>query len=83
MESSAFLAEVKRQIEEQHALDNAKMLIEKVNDHCFERCVPKPGSALSSSEQTCATQCIGKYMLAWNQVSISYIGRVKREQVSR
>ena len=52
----------------------------KINDHCFERCVPKPGSSLSSGETTCFTQCMEKYMAAWNTVSRQYIGRIQQEQ---
>ncbi|KAK4561578.1 protein translocase subunit [Recurvomyces mirabilis] len=61
------------QIRQQAALSNARALIEKVNEHCFERCVPKPGSSLSSSETTCYTHCMEKYMAAWNTVSRTYL----------
>lgn len=53
---------------------------QKVNEHCFEKCVPKPGASLSNTEQTCFTQCMEKYMSAWNQVSTTYIGRLQRQQ---
>lgn len=52
---------------------------QKLNEHCFERCVPKPGSSLSSGETTCYTQCMEKYMSAWNTVSKQYINRIQRE----
>ncbi|KAI1826259.1 Tim10/DDP family zinc finger-domain-containing protein [Xylaria intraflava] len=80
MDSESIKAEVIRQVRTQSAIDNARLLIEKINEHCFERCVPKPGSTLSSSEQTCFTQCMDKYMSAWNQVSTTYIARLQREQ---
>ncbi|KAI2642851.1 Tim10/DDP family zinc finger-domain-containing protein [Xylaria nigripes] len=80
MDSEAVKAEVIRQVRSQNAMENAKQLIEKINEHCFERCVPKPGSSLSSGEQTCFTQCMDKYMSAWNQVSSTYIARLQREQ---
>jgi import inner membrane translocase subunit TIM13 len=51
---------------------------QKINEHCFQKCVPKPGSSLSSGEQACFTQCMEKYMSAWNQVSTTYISRIQR-----
>lgn len=39
-----------------------------MNESCYERCVPKPGSSLSSGETTCFTNCMDKYMAAWKFV---------------
>ncbi|KAK3296018.1 Tim10/DDP family zinc finger-domain-containing protein [Chaetomium fimeti] len=58
---------------------NARTLIENINEKCFERCVPKPGSSLSSGEQTCLTSCMEKYMAAWNEVNSTYIRRIQQE----
>ncbi|OTA95777.1 hypothetical protein M434DRAFT_68785 [Hypoxylon sp. CO27-5] len=80
MDSESIKAEVVKQVRTQYAMDNAKQLIEKINEHCFDKCVPKPGASLSNSEQTCFTQCMEKYMSAWNQVSTTYISRLQREQ---
>ncbi|KAI1360527.1 Tim10/DDP family zinc finger-domain-containing protein [Xylaria arbuscula] len=80
MDSETIKGEVIRQVRTQYAIDNAKQLIEKINEHCFERCVSKPGTSLSSGEQTCFTQCMEKYMAGWNQVSSTYISRLQREQ---
>ncbi|KAI0448383.1 Tim10/DDP family zinc finger-domain-containing protein [Xylaria acuta] len=80
MDSETVKIEVISQVRTQYAVDNAKQLIEKINEHCFQRCVPKPGSSLSSGEQTCFTQCMEKYMAGWNQVSVAYITRLHREQ---
>lgn len=66
-------------IQQQQNLENARALIERINDSCFEKCVPKPGSSLSSAEQKCLGDCMGKYMAAWNIVSQSLIGRIKRD----
>ncbi|KAI2639707.1 Tim10/DDP family zinc finger-domain-containing protein [Hypomontagnella submonticulosa] len=79
MESETVKSEVIKQVKAQYAIDNARQLIDKVNEHCFEKCVPKPGASLSSSEQTCFTQCMEKYMAAWNQVSATYIRRIQQE----
>ncbi|KAI0191554.1 mitochondrial import inner membrane translocase subunit TIM13 [Xylaria flabelliformis] len=80
MDSETIKTEVIRQVRTQYAMENAKQLIDKINEHCFQRCVPKPGSSLSSGEQTCFTQCMEKYMAGWNQVSATYINRLQREQ---
>ncbi|KXL50120.1 hypothetical protein M433DRAFT_141377 [Acidomyces richmondensis BFW] len=66
------------QVRQQAALANARALVEKVNEHCFERCVPKPGPSFSSTESTCYTACMEKYMQAWNVVSRQYLGHVQR-----
>ncbi|XXH05059.1 hypothetical protein Hte_011483 [Hypoxylon texense] len=79
MDTEAAKAKFIKEVRAQYAVENARQLIEKINEHCFEKCVPKPGASLSNSEQTCFTQCMEKYMSAWNQVSTSYIGRLQRE----
>lgn len=55
--------------------DNA---IQKVNEHCFERAIPNPGSSISSSEQTAFTNCMEKYMAAWNTTSRQYLGHLQK-----
>ncbi|KAI2612902.1 Tim10/DDP family zinc finger-domain-containing protein [Hypoxylon fragiforme] len=80
MESEAIKAEVVKGVRAQYGVENARQLVEKINEHCFEKCVPKPGGSLSNSEQTCFTQCMEKYMSAWNQVSTTYINRLQRGQ---
>ena len=55
---------------------------QKLNEHCFERCVPKPGTSLSKGEETCFTNCMEKYMSAWNTVSKQYVARIQRESQS-
>lgn len=52
---------------------------QNINEKCFERCVPKPGSSLASGEQTCVTQCMEKYMAAWNEVNATYLRRIQQE----
>lgn len=41
--------------------------------------MPKPGSSLSSSEQSCVKACMEKYMAAWNEVNSAYVRRVQQE----
>lgn len=52
---------------------------QKINQNCFEKCVPKPGSAVSGSEQTCVTQCMEKYMAAWNHVNTTFLRRIQQD----
>lgn len=52
---------------------------QKLQENCFEKCVPKPGTSLSSGETTCMTSCMEKYMSAWNQVNTAYIARIRQE----
>lgn len=35
--------------------------IQTVRDKCFEKCVTKPSSSLSSSEQQCLSRCADRY----------------------
>lgn len=53
--------------------------LQKLNEHCFERCIPKPGTSLSKGEETCFTACMEKYMQAWNTVSKTYVARIQKE----
>ncbi|PVH95371.1 hypothetical protein DM02DRAFT_537534, partial [Periconia macrospinosa] len=71
--------QVMRQVQQEAAMQNARMLVEKLNEHCFERCVPKPGTSLSKGEETCFTSCMEKYMSAWNTVSKTYVARIQKE----
>ncbi|KAF2144241.1 uncharacterized protein K452DRAFT_224002 [Aplosporella prunicola CBS 121167] len=68
---------VMQQVRQEAAVQNARQLVEKLNEHCFERCVPKPGSSLSKGEETCFTQCMEKYMAAWNTVSKQYVAKLQ------
>ncbi|KAL2273233.1 hypothetical protein FJTKL_04844 [Diaporthe vaccinii] len=80
MDSNTIKQTVMRQVQLESNTSNARMLIEKMNDVCFEKCLPKPGSSVSSGEQTCFTSCMEKYMSAWNQVNHAYIQRIRQEQ---
>ncbi|KAL2256041.1 hypothetical protein VTK26DRAFT_2285 [Humicola hyalothermophila] len=79
MDSDAVKKEIIRQALQAANTANARTLIENINDKCFEICVPKPGSSLSSSEQTCLKQCMEKYMASWNIVNATYIRRIQQE----
>ncbi|RUP45105.1 Tim10/DDP family zinc finger-domain-containing protein [Jimgerdemannia flammicorona] len=61
------------------ALANAQELINKMNEKCFTKCVPKPGYRLESGEKTCLSKCMDRYMEAWNVVSRTYVNRLQEE----
>ncbi|KAF9132468.1 Tim10/DDP family zinc finger-domain-containing protein [Linnemannia elongata] len=71
--------QVMDQVRSELALANAQELINKINEKCFARCVTKPSTSLGGSEQTCLSNCMDRYMEAWNIVSRTYINRVQRE----
>ncbi|KAI8159687.1 Mitochondrial import inner membrane translocase subunit TIM13 [Colletotrichum sp. SAR 10_70] len=79
MDSTSVKQAVMKQVLQEANLANARVLIDKLQENCFEKCVPKPGTSLSSGETTCMTQCMDKYMAAWNQVNTAYINRIKQE----
>ncbi|KAK2070170.1 hypothetical protein P8C59_004689 [Phyllachora maydis] len=79
MDSESVKKTVIRQIQAESNQSNARILIEKINQACFDKCFPKPGGSTSSTEQTCVTQCMEKYMAAWNSVHQGYIARIQRE----
>ena len=72
-------ARLQNAVVQQTNIINAKYLISKVNENCFDKCVPYPGSSLSSKEQTCLSGCMEKYIEAWNVVSRTYVGRLQKE----
>ncbi|KAI1027172.1 hypothetical protein LB504_007688, partial [Fusarium proliferatum] len=82
MDSTQVKAAVIKQVQQEANLVNARTLIEKLQETCFEKCVPKPGTSLSSGETTCMTSCMEKYMAAWNMVNAAYIARLRQESAS-
>ncbi|KAH8424719.1 protein translocase subunit [Aspergillus melleus] len=70
---------IMKQLQQEAAMNNARTLIAKVNEHCFDSCIPRPGSTLSSSEGTCLSNCMEKYISMWNVASRSYVARVAVE----
>ncbi|KAF5659930.1 mitochondrial import inner membrane translocase subunit TIM13 [Fusarium heterosporum] len=79
MDSTQVKAAVIKQVQQEANLANARTLIEKLQETCFEKCVPKPGTSLSSGESSCMTSCMEKYMAAWNMVNSAYITRLRQE----
>ncbi|EEB06888.1 TIM22 inner membrane protein import complex subunit Tim13 [Schizosaccharomyces japonicus yFS275] len=69
-----------KQVKQELAVAQAGELINKINDNCFDLCIPKPGSTFDKSDKACVSKCMERYMDAWNVVSKTYIARMKREQ---
>ncbi|PPQ91034.1 hypothetical protein CVT25_013959 [Psilocybe cyanescens] len=67
-------------VRQELAFANAQELMNKASDRCFTKCVTKPGDSLSSSEQTCLSRCLDRYMEAFDIVSRTYTARVSRER---
>ncbi|KAF7789788.1 hypothetical protein EIP86_000734 [Pleurotus ostreatoroseus] len=62
------------------ALANAQELMNKANEKCFQKCVTKPGTSLSRSEEACLSSCLDRYMEAFNIVSRTYLNRLRQER---
>ncbi|KAG1821934.1 Tim10/DDP family zinc finger-domain-containing protein [Suillus subaureus] len=65
------------------ALASAQELINKTNEKCFAKCVTKPGPSLSSSEETCLSRCLERYLETFNMISKTYSARLSREREQR
>lgn len=57
-QADAALQQVRQQVSMQAIND----LVQKLTEKCFEKCVYKPGSSLSSKEQTCHGVCVENYL---------------------
>ncbi|XP_017111790.1 mitochondrial import inner membrane translocase subunit Tim13 [Drosophila elegans] len=72
--------ELMSQVKQQIALANAQEMLSKMTEKCFKKCIQKPGKSLDSTEQRCISQCMDRFMDAWNLVSRTYGNRLQREQ---
>ncbi|KAF8841268.1 hypothetical protein BDN67DRAFT_950144 [Paxillus ammoniavirescens] len=79
LDAAAQKEAVMNSIRSEIALVNAQELMNKTNEKCFAKCVLKPGTSLSSSEETCLARCMDRYMEAFNIVSRSYTQRISKE----
>ncbi|KIK63211.1 hypothetical protein GYMLUDRAFT_223164 [Collybiopsis luxurians FD-317 M1] len=68
------------QVRSELAQANAQQLMNNMNERCFKACVTRPGDSLSSSEQTCLTRCLDRFMETFNIVSKTYVARIARER---
>ncbi|RDB30963.1 Mitochondrial import inner membrane translocase subunit Tim13-B [Hypsizygus marmoreus] len=69
--------QIMNSVRQEIALINAQELMNKSTDRCFSKCVTKPGSSLSNSEQTCIGNCMDRYFEAFNIVSRTYTSRAR------
>ncbi|WVF68250.1 mitochondrial import inner membrane translocase subunit TIM13 [Kwoniella sp. CBS 6097] len=72
--------QMKQQISQELAIANAQQLINKINENCFAKCIQKPTTSLTSSQESCLSQCMTLYMAAFDQVSRSYVARISKER---
>lgn len=79
---SSTTEKVKQALAAQSNLANARNLIQRINNNCFEHCVQDPGSSLSGKEQACLSACMEKYIEGWNVVSKTYVDRLQKEQAT-
>jgi len=70
----------KQSLRSELAFANAQQLINATNEKCYLKCVTKPSSSLSSSEETCLAHCLDRYMEAFNIVSRAYTVRLVKER---
>jgi len=70
----------KQSLKSELALANAQQLINTTNEKCYAKCVTKPSSSLSGSEETCLARCLDRYMEAFNIVSRTYTTRLLKER---
>ncbi|ERF71878.1 hypothetical protein EPUS_01793 [Endocarpon pusillum Z07020] len=79
-ESTALKNQIMQTLQTEGNVQNAKYLIQKVNENCFNHCIPADAStSLTRSESTCLSACMEKYIEAWNTTSRTYIARISRE----
>lgn len=69
-----------KQVQTEAAVTNARALVAKLNENCFDRCISTPGNRLSSAESSCLSACMEKYISMWNATSKAYLNRVTEEQ---
>ncbi|KAK5664130.1 hypothetical protein OQA88_345 [Cercophora sp. LCS_1] len=82
MDSESVKKAIIQQVLLESSKANSQQLFQKVNEHCFEKCIPKPGNSMSSSETTCVTQCMEKYIAAWNSVNAALLRRLQADSGS-
>ncbi|KAI9731580.1 MAG: protein translocase subunit [Cirrosporium novae-zelandiae] len=70
---------VMQTVKSENIMNNGRDLVENIKSHCFENCVPTPGSSLSNKETSCYTMCMGKYMQAFNVVGMQFRTRMQQD----
>lgn len=70
--------ELMDQIKQQLAIANVQVLIQKMTEKCFAKCITKPGSSLDNSEQKCVAMCMDRYTDSYGVVSKAYVNRLRQ-----
>ncbi|TIA87868.1 hypothetical protein E3P99_02912 [Wallemia hederae] len=74
------VSKMKEEIQQASALANAQQLINNMNNQCYSKCILKPSTSLSSSEEGCLNNCMQRYMEAFNIISTTYVHRMSKER---
>ncbi|KAJ5223817.1 protein translocase subunit TIM13 [Penicillium chermesinum] len=78
--SAEVKAAIIQQLQQEQAITNARALVDRINENCFEACIQTPGSSTSSAENTCLSNCMNKYISMWNTTHRTYVKRMSNEQ---
>ncbi|EPQ54287.1 hypothetical protein GLOTRDRAFT_43890 [Gloeophyllum trabeum ATCC 11539] len=75
--------EMKRELENEIRVQQAQGLLASIDEKCFAKCITKPGTSMSRTEETCLSRCLDRYMEAFDIVSRVYLARIQRERIDR
>ncbi|CAH7674800.1 Tim10/DDP family zinc finger-domain-containing protein [Phakopsora pachyrhizi] len=78
--NSSKAEQLKQEVTQQLALANAQELINKINEKCYARCITSPSNSISSREQKLISNCMDRYLEAYNIVSRTYVDRITKER---
>eukprot|EP00053_Salpingoeca_punica_P003419 m.43063 g.43063 ORF g.43063 m.43063 type:complete len:95 (-) comp12173_c0_seq1:201-485(-) len=70
--------EIMQQVQQEMLMSQMQGLVQRMSLTCFEKCIEKPGTSLSSSEQSCLAKCMDRYLETTTVVTNSYAGRVQQ-----
>lgn len=65
---------VRRELQEQQMEE----LVQAMTDKCFEKCVKKPGTSLTTAEQNCIAKAMDRYMEVMTVVFNSVARKAQR-----
>ncbi|EGD75533.1 hypothetical protein PTSG_06603 [Salpingoeca rosetta] len=71
--------ELEQQLQQQIAVSQTQVLMQRMSETCFAKCVTKPSSTLSSSDKNCITRCADRYFEAFAQVQRSYLEALQHQ----
>jgi import inner membrane translocase subunit TIM13 len=74
-EQTEVLSKVRQEVQQQTIQD----LFQKISERCFDVCITKPGSKLSTGDQKCLAACMDRYIETMTVVSEAMQKRGQRE----